>query len=69
MAKHQFTRFDIGALAERLEARGTSRMLRDRPELCSDMKSAAALLRFMLNAGMPVTTAEVDVLNGWEGGK
>jgi hypothetical protein len=63
MAKVHFSRKDVGDLCARLEARGTSHVLRDRPELTRDM-TAAALLRFMLDQGMPVTMVEVDVLNG-----
>jgi hypothetical protein len=64
MAKVHFSRNDFGDLCERLEARGTSHVLRDRPELCRDMSSAAALLRFMLDHGMPVTSVEIEVVNG-----
>jgi hypothetical protein len=39
-------------------------MLRDQPELCSDLRSAAVLLRFMLDQGMPVTLVEVEVMHG-----
>jgi hypothetical protein len=59
-----YTRRGVGELCERLEARGTSQMLRDQPELCSDLRSAAALLRFMLDQGMPVTSIGVDMTNG-----
>jgi len=34
-------------------------MLRDQPELCKDLLSSAALLRWMLDKGMPVTGVEV----------
>ncbi|HWN50539.1 MAG TPA: hypothetical protein VNO18_12080 [Xanthobacteraceae bacterium] len=64
MAKVHFSRNDFGDLRERLEARGTSHVLRDRPELCRGMSSAAALLRFMLDHGMPVTSVEIEVVNG-----
>jgi len=60
MAKHVLTRNDIGSLAERLEARGTSRLLKDRPELQNDLKLSAAILRFMLERGMPVSTIEFE---------
>jgi hypothetical protein len=66
-AKAHFSRSNIGELAERCEARGTSRMLRDRPELCKDLLSAAAILRWMLDQGMPVTSVEIEVNNGWAG--
>jgi hypothetical protein len=57
------TRHDIGELAERCEARGTSRMLRDRPDLCKDLLSAAALLRHALDNGFPATGVDVEVNN------
>ena len=41
--------------------RGTSHVLRERPELTRDMRSAAALLRFMLEQGMPVTSVKIEV--------
>jgi hypothetical protein len=51
-----FSRSDIAELADRLEARGTSKMLRkDQPHLCADLRNSAALLRWMLDHGMPVT--------------
>jgi hypothetical protein len=33
------------------------------PRLAADMRACAALLRFMLSQGMPVTTIEIDILN------
>jgi hypothetical protein len=39
-------------------------MLRDRPELCRDLRSAAPLLRWVLEQGMPVTSIAVEVMNG-----
>jgi len=59
MVRHYYGRGDIAELCERLEARGNSRMLRDQPELCKDLLSSAALLRWMLDKGMPVTGVEV----------
>jgi hypothetical protein len=69
MATHtlHFTRANIGELCERLEARGTSRMLHDRPELCKDLLASAAILRRGLNNGYPVTAIDVEVMNGWAG--
>jgi len=61
MAKVHFSRNDVGDLCARLEARGSSHMLRDRPELTRDMRSAAALLRFTLDQGMPVSSVEIEV--------
>jgi hypothetical protein len=60
MAKLTYHRTEIGSLAERLEVRGTSRLLKDRPELQSDLRVAAALLRFMLEKGMPPTPIEIE---------
>jgi hypothetical protein len=60
MAARFYSRSDIGDLCQRLEARGTSRMLRDQPELCKDLLSSAALLRWMLGNGMPVTAVEIE---------
>jgi len=60
-AKVHFTRANIGELCERMEARGTSRMLHDRPELCCDLLSGAAILRWMLDQGMPVSSIELEV--------
>jgi hypothetical protein len=62
MPKHYYSRADIAELCERLEARGTSRMLRDQPELCKDLLSSSALLRWMLDHGMPVTGIQIE---GW----
>ena len=56
--KHHYTKYDIGSLCERMEARGQSRMLRSQPELCRDLLSGAALLRWMLDQAMPVAAIE-----------
>jgi hypothetical protein len=64
MAKLIYNRQSIGSLCERLETRGTSRLLRDRPELQADMRAAAHILRFMLDRGMPIDTIEFDDTNG-----
>ena len=60
--KHHYTKYDIGSLCERMEARGQSRMLRSQPELCRDLLSGAALLRWMLDQAMPVAAIEVEVM-------
>ena len=39
-------------------------VLRDRPELCRDLRSAAAVLRWVLEQRMPVTSIAVEVVNG-----
>jgi hypothetical protein len=62
MAKHTYSRLDIGSLCERLEARGQSRMLRSQPELCRDLIAAAALLRYGLEQGFPVASVEVELM-------
>jgi hypothetical protein len=64
MAKLVYTRRDIEVLADRLEHRASSVMLSDMPRLCSDMRAGSALLRFMLENGMPVTTVEIEINNG-----
>jgi hypothetical protein len=38
---------EIRALADRLEARGTSVLMRDQPAQCADLERAAHLLRFL----------------------
>jgi hypothetical protein len=38
---------EIRALADRLEARGTSVLMRDQPAQCADLERAAYLLRFL----------------------
>ena len=63
MAKHVFSRNDIGDLAERMEGRANSLLYTDRPELVRDMRSAAAVLRWMLSQGIPPTPIEIDVAN------
>jgi hypothetical protein len=42
---------EIGALADRLEARATSVLMRDQPQQCADLEHAACLLRFLLCSG------------------
>jgi len=37
-------------------------MLRSQPELCKDMLAAAALLRYGLEAGFPVSSVEVELM-------
>jgi hypothetical protein len=67
MAKLIYTRSDIEVLLDRLTARSSSVMLSDMPRLCADMRAAAKLLRFMLDNGMPVASAEIE-LNGSNNG-
>jgi hypothetical protein len=66
MAKFTYTRDAIGSLAERLEARSTSALFQDRPELQSDLRAAAAVIRFALAHGVPVSPIEIDT--GGNGG-
>jgi hypothetical protein len=63
MAKLLFTRGDIERLVERLETRAGSVMLADMPRLQAAMRSAGRLLKFMLEAGMPVTNCEIEMPN------
>jgi hypothetical protein len=63
MAKLLYHRTDIESLCDRLETRSNSVVLFDMPRLAADMRACAALLRFMLSQGMPVTTIEIDILN------
>ena len=44
---------EIRALADRLEARGTSVLMRDQPAQCADLECAAHLLRFFAGLGAP----------------
>ena len=62
MAKMHYSRYEIGELCERMEARGSSVMLRSQPELCRDLMASSALLRWMLGQGMPVTAIDVEVM-------
>jgi hypothetical protein len=61
MAKMTFNRNDIGSLCERLENRGTSVVLKDRPEVQGDMRNAAAILRFFLARGIPPSPIEIEM--------
>jgi hypothetical protein len=64
MAKVMFSRRDIESLAKRLEDRGTSPLMDDMPSVQSDIRCAAAILRFLVNVGVPISAIEVDVFNG-----
>jgi hypothetical protein len=64
MAKSTFSRKDIESLCDRLDAKAWSSLFLDMPSTRQDLRSAAALLRWIVGAGMPVTTIEVDVING-----
>jgi hypothetical protein len=52
MAKLLYTKRDVEVLVERLESRANSVMLFDMPKLASDMRSAAGLLRWLINHGL-----------------
>jgi len=64
MAKMTFSRRDIESLAGRLADRGTSPIMDDMPSTQHDMRSAAAILKYFVNVGVPVTVIEIDVFNG-----
>jgi len=52
---------EIRALADRLEARGTSVLMRDQPAQCADLERAAHLLR-LLTAPTHLPAAASDVV-------
>jgi hypothetical protein len=60
MGKTRLYRHEISGLVDRLNARGTSRMLRDQPELTSDMRTAAAALRGFLDLTISLERLEID---------
>ena len=64
MVKHTFSRDDIEQLCKRLESRGTSRLLQDQPELQTDLRVAAYILRRALDIGFPVRPIEFDDIDG-----
>jgi hypothetical protein len=49
MAGSKISRRDIDALADRMLARATSRLLEDQPALRADLKLAGLLLRHLLS--------------------
>jgi hypothetical protein len=57
-------RVELGALAERCEARATSLILKDRPELQRDMRLCAGFIRAALADGYPVSHVEIDMNGG-----
>lgn len=61
MAKLVYTKGDIERLADRLQQRSESILIFDMPHLQSDMRTAAALLRWVLARGEPISVAEVEV--------
>jgi len=63
MGKYILHRHEIDGLIQRLNARGTSKMLRDQPELTSDLRLAAATLRAFQLLAMTLTSLEVDPLD------
>ena len=52
---------EISALADRLEARAASVLMRDQPQQCADMQRAAHLLRFLLCSGVVHKTVIIEV--------
>jgi hypothetical protein len=52
---------EISALADRLEARAASVLMRDQPQQCADMQRAAHLLRFLLCSGVVHKTVVIEV--------
>jgi hypothetical protein len=60
MPKQVFSRNDVESLSRRLDDRSYSRLMADMPELQRDMRSAARLLRFMVETGLPVNPIELD---------
>jgi hypothetical protein len=62
MAKLLYTKRDVEVLVERLESRANSVMLFDMPKLAQDMRSAAGLLRWLINHGF--AQAEIDINGG-----
>ncbi len=52
---------EIRALADRLEARGTSVLMRDQPAQCTDLQRAAHLLRLLATpTHLPTAAPEPD---------
>lgn len=64
MAKTFFSRRDIEALAERMDARAWSPLIVDMPELQKDVRCAAAMIRYMLANNVPLSHLELDIWNG-----
>jgi hypothetical protein len=64
MAKVTFSRRDIESLADRLHDCGTSPLMDDMPSVQRNVRCAAAILRYFINVGVPVSPIEVDVFNG-----
>lgn len=62
MAKMHYSRRDIHSLMHRMEDRGRSKMLQSQPELCRDLLASAAIIRWMLEQGVPVTAIDVEIM-------
>lgn len=63
-AKLQYNRKEIASLAERLNARGSSRLLiKEWPNMAIDLKTSASLLRKWL-ANDPFDAVEIELTNG-----
>lgn len=55
---------DIHALADRLYARGSSRMYEGRPETAGDMRTAAAVIRALADRLAASALVRVDAVGG-----
>ena len=56
----QITRDEISQLVDRLRARSESRLMNGTPELRSDLRVAAIVLRAALAIGFPVRPIDLD---------
>jgi hypothetical protein len=65
MAIRQLTRDSVERLLRSLDGYHKSRMLKNLPQFQSDLRFAAAILRWMLEHGMPVSPVEIDDSNGY----
>ena len=54
---------EIRALADRLEARGTSVLMRDQPAQCADLERAAHLLRLLTGSDAPPPASRQPLRN------
>jgi hypothetical protein len=64
MAKVTFSTKDVESLAGRLDERGSSMLMDDMPSTQRDMRCAAAILKYFVNVGVPISVIEVDIFNG-----
>ncbi len=59
-ATKTITRDEIGHIVDRLRARAESRLMNNTPELQSDLRVAAIVLRAALSIGFPVRPIDID---------